>query len=81
MTRSHDRVFFLMAFAVLLCSVVLTPAFGSYADMEGEWLICEKKIEDLQAELKRGRIAEVLSGYSLEYHAAGNKVYLYRRVR
>ena len=81
MTRSQDRMFFLMAFAVLLCSVVLTLAFGSYADMEGEWLICEKKIEGLPRELKSGRIAEALSGYSLEYRAVGNKVYLYRRAR
>ena len=50
-------------------------------DMEGEWLICEKKIEGLLRELKSGRIAEALSGYSLEYRAVGNKVYLYRRAR
>ena len=31
MTRAQDRVFFLMAFAVLFCSVVLTLAFGAYA--------------------------------------------------
>lgn len=31
MTRAQDRMFFLMAFAVLLCSVVLTLAFGAYA--------------------------------------------------
>ena len=50
-------------------------------DTEGEWLICEKRIEGLPHELKSGRIAEALSGYSLEYRAVGNKVYLYRRSR
>lgn len=50
-------------------------------DTEGEWLICEKKIERLPRGLRDGRIGVALSRYRLEYHAAGNMVYLYRRDR